>query len=207
MVSLTPDEFLGIDVNQRYKGKYGTVVRCSRCSRYRSYTFTNTFIFDLFCQWYIQRQGNEIRDLPSLLAAAESHHHHLAALEFTSLAFLPCAPTPIADPYTVTTNKGLDKDKGYSQKDKGYSENDHSRTDKAADKDQVKGKGVDKGVDNDKDQESLLSRILHNGVLGAFSSFTIDPPTTPTSPVTTVPSVPRAPLTLNNKGDEENSPV
>ena len=47
--------------------------------------------------------------MPSLLAAAESHHRHLAALEFTSLAFLPCAPTPIADPYTVPSDKGSDK--------------------------------------------------------------------------------------------------
>jgi len=109
---------------------------------------------------------------------------------------------------------------GYSDKDnKGG--NSHTTDKSSADKDQDKDLDVDadkQGFDTDKDQElSLLSRILHNGVLGAFTStftadntLTIPTPITPTttSQVATIPSVPRTmPVTLNNKGDEENSPV
>ena len=149
--------------------------------------------------------------MPSLLAAAESHHRHLAALEFTSLAFLPCAPTPIADPYTVPSDKGSDKDQDESLgKYKG------------SDQDQDKDKGVDQhevqGYDKGSDQESLLTRILHKGVLGAFTTLTTDtttalaPSPASSSAASSAPALPavarsRLPLTLNNKGDEENSPV
>ena len=90
-------------------------------------------------------------------------------------------------------DKGLDKGKGLN---------------KESNKDQDQDKDPDKGKSEDHD--SLLARILHKGVLGAFSTST-----TPTTPTALAPakasalpsSVPRGPLTLNNKGDEENSPV
>ena len=92
-------------------------------------------------------------------------------------------------------DKGLDKGKGL---------------DKESNKDQDQDKDPDKGKSEDHD--SLLARILHKGVLGAFSTSTTDTPTPATAlaPVkaSALPSsVPRGPLTLNNKGDEENSPV
>ena len=180
-------------------------------------------------------QDTEIRNLPLLLAVAESHHRHLAALEFSSLAFLPCAPTPIADPYTAPTDKGSDQDKDKSSdkdQDKGSDQvKDKDKTlekDKGSDKDKDKGlnkdKGLDQhedqGIDKGSDQESLLTRILHKGVLGAFTTLTTDtttavPATTALAPTpASAPSLPavagsrsRLPLTLNNKGDEENSPV
>ena len=214
MVSLTPDEFLGIDVTQRYHypghapgqglGQGQGQRNGPRQGQGSSSQSSNG----------VYNDEDMIRNLPSLLAAAESHHRHLAALEFTSMAFLPCAPTPIAEPYSVASPM-LIKDKGSDNiKNKGLEKELNQQTDQGSDKDKDKGS----------EQDSLLARILHKGVLGAFATLTTDIPTPSTSSLSsaaataaasaaaaaTLPpalSQPRAPLTLNNKGDEENSPV